>query len=130
MQYQHQLETCAYINQESSMDAIIYLDLLLDRSLLDLGPNPIGWTPFSPNPQQFELFKELPAELRLKIWKEAMPGLRIIEVFWSEQKSCFVTNCPIPRLLHVCFESRKCALARYKKLEVRSNNKITGSTLR
>lgn len=52
-----------------------------------------------------------------------MPESRIIEVRWSEQRSCFVTDCPLPCLLHVCFESRGCALEQYKKLEVSSNNR-------
>jgi hypothetical protein len=95
----------------------------LKKKLAVLEGNPIGWSELSPTPQDFKLFSELPAEIKLKIWKEAMPKSRIIEVRWSEKRSCFVTACPVPTLFHVCFDCRKYTLERYNKIEMRSDHK-------
>ncbi|KAF8860144.1 hypothetical protein BDZ45DRAFT_741750 [Acephala macrosclerotiorum] len=32
---------------------------------------------------EFTLFPKLPIELRLKIWNEALPGPRVVEILWS-----------------------------------------------
>jgi hypothetical protein len=54
----------------------------------------------------FVLFPKLPIELRLQIWKFALPGPRIIDVFYLHPKGARTTT-PIPSLLHVCQESRR-----------------------
>ncbi|CZR55169.1 uncharacterized protein PAC_05055 [Phialocephala subalpina] len=43
----------------------------------------------------FTLFPELPIELRLKIWNEAMPGLRVVEILWNPTHGLY-TDCPLP----------------------------------
>ncbi len=70
----------------------------------------------------FPLFSRLPAELRLMIWNEALPGPRLLQArfqfenrefpFGSDLVSC-ATRTPPPALLGVCRESRAEALKRY-----------------
>lgn len=70
---------------------------------------------------QFIFFPKLPIELRLKIWREALPGPRIIEAYYDYHESSdgdisngvIRTNQPPPVLLSVCFESREEALRQY-----------------
>lgn len=91
---------------------------------------------------EFEVFPKLPAELRLKIWKEAMPGPRVMEVCYTADRESFQgeridyenhggmtaqyadhmqndanykfgTHCPPPTLLAVCQESRAETLTVY-----------------
>ncbi|KAI1096378.1 hypothetical protein F5B19DRAFT_144554 [Rostrohypoxylon terebratum] len=79
--------------------------------------------------QAFHLFAKLPVELRFKIWAYNLPGPRIVEIkcnVASAQTSqpqqgdsspvvCTSTS-PIPTNLHVCRESRREALKRYRLL--------------
>ena len=69
----------------------------------------------------FTLFPKLPIELRLKIWREALPGPRIIEAYYDYHESSdgdisdgvIRINQPPPVLLSVCFESREETLRQY-----------------
>ncbi|KUJ24175.1 uncharacterized protein LY89DRAFT_776338 [Mollisia scopiformis] len=62
---------------------------------------------------QFTIFDDLPSELRLQIWREAMSP-RVLEIMWNRDKGYF-SDCrdQIPALMHVCVESRACALEKY-----------------
>jgi hypothetical protein len=70
----------------------------------------------------FPRFSKLPVELRLMIWKEALPRPRLVEVnfrfkndefpFGSELASCATRTSP-PAILGVCHESRTEALKHY-----------------
>lgn len=74
----------------------------------------------------FELFPKLPTEIRLKIWKLALPGPRIVKVrpcsvkFMEElaagdmTKHTFVSPTKAPSILFVCGESRKEAMKTYQ----------------
>ena len=71
-------------------------------------------------PGEFTIFPMLPAELRLKIWKMALPGPRIVEVYLDRVADpsygdfrVIRTNTPPPTLLSVNLESRKVALEKY-----------------
>lgn len=71
---------------------------------------------------KFTLFPKLPAEIRLMIWKAALPGPRLVDVnfqfedsefaFGSNLASC-ASPTPPPTLLSVCHESRTEALKHY-----------------
>jgi hypothetical protein len=70
------------------------------------------------NEPRFSLFPKLPAELRLKIWKLALPGPRIVEVYYDRAKhpwdENFIRfNTPPPAALHANWESRRVALEKY-----------------
>jgi hypothetical protein len=70
---------------------------------------------------EFTLFPKLPVELRLKIWRAALPGPRIIEAYYDYEESVngdisdgvIRTNQPPPVLLSVCHESREETLRKY-----------------
>ncbi|CZR51040.1 uncharacterized protein PAC_00915 [Phialocephala subalpina] len=75
--------------------------------------------------ESFTLFPELPSELRLKIWKLANPGPRILGVGHRMQyregygriiptTMDWRTSDPVPTLLHVCHDSRTEALKVYQ----------------
>ncbi|KAH6724299.1 hypothetical protein BKA61DRAFT_588202 [Leptodontidium sp. MPI-SDFR-AT-0119] len=65
--------------------------------------------------QTFTLFPKLPSELRLEVWKFALPGSRVVEVLYnaSNGRSCY-SSCPPPIHLSVSYEARQVALERYK----------------
>jgi hypothetical protein len=71
----------------------------------------------------FQLFPELPAELRIKIWRIALSTPREVEIKCEklprshEERNAawFASTTPIPVLLHVCQESRFEALSTYTK---------------
>ncbi|KAH8770675.1 hypothetical protein F5882DRAFT_441943 [Hyaloscypha sp. PMI_1271] len=70
------------------------------------------------NEPRFSLFPKFPAELRLKIWKLALPGPRIVEVYYDRAKhpwdeSFIRFNTPPPSVLHANWESRRVALEKY-----------------
>jgi hypothetical protein len=63
-----------------------------------------------------------PAELRLKIWKMALPGPRIVEIYLNiatdrrtgvKGEQVLRVNTPPPALMHVNWESRRAALEKY-----------------
>lgn len=74
-------------------------------------------------PRSFSLFPMLPVELRLKIWKLALPGPRIVEVYLDRvvpdldrsyyHEDILRVNTPPPALMHVNWESRSIALEKY-----------------
>lgn len=94
--------------------------------------------PTAPNPDtsppndQFPLFTTLPTELRLNIWREALPGPRIVDVFfdvnihqaiYSRSKDdnwdgphILRANQPPPTIMHACHESRAEALRFYSQI--------------
>ena len=61
----------------------------------------------------FHLFKKLPPNLRHKIWKHNLPGPRLVELVYDEDKEAYVTNAPIIANLSVCCDSRIQALKEY-----------------
>jgi hypothetical protein len=82
-----------------------------------------GLSPTSHIPRTFSKFGLLPAEIRCQIWREALPGPRVIEIRNnSPQKPLNVepafrgitSTCRIPSLLHVCREAREEALKSYE----------------
>jgi len=91
---------------------------------------PLPVRPFITMAQTFPRFRELPAELRLWIWQDALPGARTIhlikDVKWDgtqmpprRKRQCLSTiPCPktIISMLHVCAESRAVVLKRYTAL--------------
>jgi hypothetical protein len=62
----------------------------------------------------FTLFQELPAELRRMIWRQFLPGSRIVEIMWDESTGFCRSPCPLPIALSVNKESREVALGCYK----------------
>ena len=67
----------------------------------------------------FEKFKDLPCELRLRIWELSLPGPRIVEVRHFRynhyhNKYCFTSVCAPPVHLRICRDSRGVALKHYK----------------
>ncbi|KAG4029318.1 hypothetical protein MFRU_016g00730 [Monilinia fructicola] len=71
--------------------------------------------PTLPTPPTFELFSQLPVELRIKIWKYSLPGprlLRMVGYFGSERVLSSALSHPY-HLLHVSREAREVALTRY-----------------
>ncbi|KFY01549.1 hypothetical protein O988_02690 [Pseudogymnoascus sp. VKM F-3808] len=60
----------------------------------------------------FTLFPELPTEIRLMVWANALPGSRVIPINLSV-KHHRITNCTSPVLLRVSQESRNLALTLY-----------------
>jgi hypothetical protein len=70
---------------------------------------------------QFIFFPKLPVEIRLEIWRLALPSPRIIEVFQTleklyERKSEIKVNNPPLTLLHVNREAREVASNKYMLL--------------
>jgi hypothetical protein len=57
----------------------------------------------------FQMFLNLPTEIRLQIWESVLPGPRVIKIGLSTMHQR-ITNCAPPVLLHVCRESRKVVL--------------------
>ncbi|KAF8860147.1 hypothetical protein BDZ45DRAFT_741754 [Acephala macrosclerotiorum] len=72
--------------------------------------------------EKFTLFPKLPIELRLKIWDEAMPGPRVIELLVHHGRNGMgdpgiaYTDCKTPSILHASRESRNHVLKKYKTL--------------
>jgi hypothetical protein len=63
--------------------------------------------------EAFTLFQKLAIELRLKIWKIALPGSRVVVPAYSESKNNIYSPARIPATLHVSRESRCEALKPY-----------------
>jgi hypothetical protein len=74
----------------------------------------------------FTRFKELPAEARLRIWRYAIPGGRVVQVmrrsklayihpraFFEDVRLLKVVQS-IPAMLHTCYEAREVALEVYR----------------
>lgn len=69
----------------------------------------------------FPHFARLPAELQHKIWEEALPPSRIVQVSFSEDRGTFIPVTSPPAVLSVCHISRRIALSRYKSLDIGSS---------
>ncbi|KAK6849159.1 hypothetical protein PG995_012992 [Apiospora arundinis] len=114
-----------YQRQRSQyFDLVDSLQLNMERTLTSL------FTP-AKGPQTFHLFGELPPELRIKIWQEAMPAARTVAVQspFSRRRDAptsldgvlnnyddtetWHSNTQIPALLHVNSEARHEALKHY-----------------
>ena len=81
---------------------------------------PIPTSLSSPKLNNFTFFPELPFELRLKIWRQAFPGPRVVKVnsygMVNLDGYCFHAFCSasqLPIVLSVCQESRAEALRYY-----------------
>ena len=66
-------------------------------------------------PPTFTLFPNLPAELRIKIWRYSLPGPRIIEAAYHDLSFSFNGAHP-PPVFQACRDSRNVALSVYKPL--------------
>ncbi|KUJ09356.1 uncharacterized protein LY89DRAFT_788240 [Mollisia scopiformis] len=64
----------------------------------------------------FELFTQLPSELRIKIWKHTFPEPRVLAVRFNRAVSQYTSDTPPPALVHACSESRSLFLETYKRL--------------
>ncbi|KAG4429896.1 hypothetical protein IFR05_014616 [Cadophora sp. M221] len=62
---------------------------------------------------QFNIFPQLPAELRIEIWELALgfDQLRTVVHCVDERGRRFISNQPISPLLHTCYEARKVYLS-------------------
>lgn len=91
-----------------------------EESAMGLRGNTIPTT--TTPPHDFPLFSKLPTELRVMIWREVLPGPRLVEAnfqfednvyrFGSAPMYCMSRTSP-PALLSVCYESREEALKKY-----------------
>lgn len=73
--------------------------------------------------KEFSVFPNLPAELRLKIWKHALSGPRIYHITYSKASSEFIISSPA--LTRVSIESRQAA----SELSQKSRDNITRSII-
>ena len=76
-------------------------------------------SPITDTEQKFTLFPKLPTELRLKIWKYALPGPRVVPLCTSRslrrrQKPCCVTNALIT-IRRACHEALDVVNKNYDK---------------
>lgn len=119
------LLTKFYQRQRSQyLDLVDSLQFNMERTITSL------FTP-AKGPQTFHMFGELPPELRIKIWQEAMPAARTVAVQspFSRRRDAptsldgvlttyddaetWHSNTQIPALLHVNSEARHEALKHY-----------------
>jgi hypothetical protein len=61
----------------------------------------------SPSLTEFQCFPRLPAELRHMIWRNALPGPRLVELMYDEDIGACTSRSPLPICLWICSESRK-----------------------
>ncbi|KAK0376581.1 hypothetical protein CLIM01_06060 [Colletotrichum limetticola] len=57
-------------------------------------------------PRTFHLFKDLPPEIRTKIWRLAAPKPAVVERISNSTTLAYELHRPVPALLQVCQESR------------------------
>ncbi|KAK8035640.1 hypothetical protein PG993_010635 [Apiospora rasikravindrae] len=119
------LLTSFYQRQRSQyLDLVDSLQVNMERTLTTLFAQAKG-------PQTFHMFGQLPPELRIKIWQEAMPAARtvVVESPFSRRREAptsldgvltrrndgetWHSNTQIPALLHVNSEARHEALKHY-----------------
>jgi hypothetical protein len=67
-------------------------------------------------PPSFHAFAQLPAEIRLDIWRYSCYQPRVVEVYYDSERDLCTTTTPQPPTLSVCSESRSEALRVYKAL--------------
>ncbi|OBT69552.1 hypothetical protein VE03_01110 [Pseudogymnoascus sp. 23342-1-I1] len=81
--------------------------------------------PKSLNLKSFELFPQLPTELRLMVWEFCLPGPRVVDIRMCRKSiptstgelldvSRFISSVDHPVMLHVCSESRRLARQHYR----------------
>ncbi len=63
---------------------------------------------------EFQSFLKLPTELRQKVWRHALPGPRLVELFYDEDMGACTSRCAVPIVLWVCNESRREARRFYR----------------
>jgi hypothetical protein len=62
------------------------------------------------------LWRKLPAELRIMMWKLSIPQSRVVDVVYdSDQERYFSLKTPVPNILHICSESRDLGMEHYKQ---------------
>jgi hypothetical protein len=61
----------------------------------------------------FTLFTQLPAELRLQIWRMSCHR-RVVEISYHPENDLVTTTASVPAVLHACHEARSEALRVYK----------------
>ena len=91
----------------------------------------------SPPDASFPQFSKLPAEIRLKIWRNALPGRRRIAINRTrlrdrEYVKSYYEVYPYelsPAILFVCQESRELALKFYTKILARVRGGLSGGTV-
>ncbi|CAG8981524.1 hypothetical protein HYALB_00003097 [Hymenoscyphus albidus] len=64
----------------------------------------------------FPLFATLPSELRLKIWRHALPGPNVLPIRFSKALGRYMTPVPLSPLLSTTSESRAVFLSEYTNL--------------
>jgi hypothetical protein len=97
------------------------------------------------HPLEFHAFSDLPKEIRLQIWKHALPSPRLIEIFFSNKNDPTIQNhygwhfkgewiwasSPIPRssLLDVVDEARRVLLESYEQVSISNEVESNSSTI-
>jgi hypothetical protein len=61
----------------------------------------------SPTLDSFTLFHQLPTELRLKIWRHALPGPRVVEIHYIAHIDGALSSIATPTVLLVCLKSNQ-----------------------
>jgi len=64
----------------------------------------------------FHAFRQLPPELRLRVWTLALPPPRVIELTWMSQARSVTSKSPTPAILHACEESRYNTIQFYEQV--------------
>jgi 2EXR family len=64
--------------------------------------------------KRLKLFHKFPLEIRRMVWRQSLPGRRVVEVFYDDKTGACRTPCPIPAALHVNSEARNVALECYE----------------
>lgn len=69
-----------------------------------------------PSLTDFQIFLRLPLELQRMIWRKSLPGPRLLELLYDEDRGDCTSRCPAPTCLWVCSNSRKEAKLFYRLL--------------
>lgn len=91
----------------------------------------------SPSFDSFPLFRKLPTELRLRIWRHALPGPRLVNVIaaynhkedtpWRIDAARFIPTRRFPdQILYACWESREVARKHYQLCLLNSPTSAAG----
>jgi hypothetical protein len=70
----------------------------------------------APSLTEFRFFPRLPVEIRRMIWRHALPGPRLVELWYDEDMGSCTSPAPLPVCLWVCHESRTEAKLFYRLL--------------
>jgi len=74
-------------------------------------------------PPMFTLFPNLPTALQIKIWRCALSGPLIIQIYYLNS-AFFFCGAPPPPILHTCRTSREVALTVFERAFARNNKPI------